>query len=96
MRGRICFTGKPRHTRLQQLAAAGAKVKKTQITDIFTLEDFHTTHDDDEPVILFLHDPDRGLRPAKSDLEKVAPGTTIYVLMVENEEPDRNQTKPAA
>jgi len=95
MRGRPCFTSKPRHARLQNLAAAGAKVKKTQITDIFTLEDFRTTHDDDDPVILFLHDPDRGLRPAKCDLEKVPPGTSIYVLMVEKEDMDREQTKQA-
>ncbi len=80
---------------MQKLAAAGAKVKKTQITDIFTLEDFRTTHGDEEPLILFLHDPDRGLRPAKCDLEKVSSGTSIYVLMVEKEDLARDQTKPA-
>lgn len=94
MRGRLCFTGKPKHRRLQELAKSGNKVKKTQITEIFTLDDFRTTHDDDEPVILFLHDATRGLRPAPSDLEKVSAGTSIYVLMAADEDSAETETQP--
>ena len=67
-----------------RLARRDATIKKTQITDVFTLEDFHLTHGKDA-IVLFLHSEDRGLRPAAADLEKVPPATTLYALVPPND-----------
>ena len=79
-RGRICFTENPTSSRLQALARQDAIIKKTTLTDIFTLEHFHSTYGDDA-VILFLHGEDKGLRPAAAELEDVPAGTTIYAIV---------------
>lgn len=79
-RGRICFTESPTFRNLQNLAQNDAAIKKTRLTKIFTLEDFHRTHGD-EAVILFLDDEDRGLRAAPADLEDLPAGTTIYAFV---------------
>ncbi len=84
MRGRICFTGRPQHDQLARLVAGGATLKNTLITEKFTLADFRATHGEGEPLILFLDDESRGLRPAVADLEEVDPGTTIYTLVPGN------------
>lgn len=81
VRSQVCFTGAPGHAALQELAAGGAVVKKSQITEVFTLEDFRLTYDGRPYHILFLADQARGLRPAPVELERVAPGTTLYVLL---------------
>lgn len=80
-RSQVCFTGAPLHARLQELAAAGSVVKKSQITDIFTLEDFKLTYEGEPYHILFLVDPSKGLRPAPVELQRISPGTTLYVLL---------------
>ncbi|MDE0593610.1 MAG: cation:proton antiporter [Roseibacillus sp.] len=79
-RGRICFSEEPTFLNLQNLARQNAVVKKTLLTEIFTLEHFHTNYGEDA-VILFLHDEDKGLRPAAADLDSVPTGTTIYALV---------------
>jgi hypothetical protein len=81
VRAQICFTGAPDHATLQQLAAGGHVVKKSQITDVFTLEDFHLTYEGQTPVILFIRDESKGLRPAPTEIERIPPGTTLYVLV---------------
>lgn len=79
-RGRICFSEEPTFQNLQNLARHDAVIKKTLLTEIFTLEHFHEIHGADA-VILFLQDDDKGLRPAAADLDNVPAGTTIYALV---------------
>ena len=79
-RSRICFLGAPSFAKLQSLVRRDATIRKTHITDVFTLEDFQSTHGNDA-IVLFLHSDDRGLRPAGADLDKVAPDTTLYALV---------------
>jgi len=79
-RGRICFSEKPTFQKLQNLASREGIIKKTLLTEVFTLEHFHETHGDDA-VILFLHDEETGLRPATADLREIPPGTTLYALV---------------
>ncbi len=81
VRSRTCFTGAPDHAALQQLALAGAVVKKSNITEVFTYEDFRRTYGNQPPVVLFLADESRGLRPAPAEMDKAPPGTTLYVLV---------------
>jgi len=83
MRGRFCFQGGPMFGDLQALVSEGAVVKKTQLTDVFTLEDFQMTHGDDA-IILFLHDTDKGLRPVEAE-EGIEGPVTIYALVKEEE-----------
>lgn len=85
VRSQICFTGHPDHETLQALAKMGAVVKKSQITEIFTYEDFKLTYQDQPYHVLFISDESKGLRPAPAKLEKLQPGTTIYVLLGETE-----------
>ncbi len=86
LRGRICFTGSPTHSRLQGLTFEGAAVKKSNITEVFTLEDFRLTYQNQSAVILFMEGADKVLQPAPAELDKVAPGTTLYVLVPEGAE----------
>jgi len=79
-RGRIAFPGAPTLNDLERLAQKGAKVKKTTITDVFTLEDFRLTHGD-EPIILFTYDEAKGIRPVGENLDKITSGTDIFALM---------------
>ena len=60
-RGRICFSEEPTFQNLQNLACHDGVIKKTLLTEIFTLEHFHEVHGE-EAVILFLHDEGKGLR----------------------------------
>ncbi|NNM30404.1 MAG: sodium:proton exchanger [Akkermansiaceae bacterium] len=83
-RGRICFTDDANFIKLQGLRRRGAVIKKTQITDVFTLDDLHLTHGE-EAVILFLQDNDKGLRPAPADLQDVPVDTTIYAYVIPDE-----------
>lgn len=86
IRAQNCFTGKPDHRQLQQLTHAGALVKKSHITDKFTFEDFQKTYAGTSAIVLFLNDSSKGLRPAPAEIEKLPPGTTLYVLVTENGE----------
>jgi NhaP-type Na+/H+ or K+/H+ antiporter len=88
-RGRICFTDNANFIMLQGLRRRGGIIKKTQITEVFTLQDFHLTHGQDA-VILFLHDQEKGLRPAPADLEDVPGDTTVYAYVLPEDGPGRS------
>ncbi len=92
-RGRICFSNSPSYPKLHNLARDGAIIKKTHLTDVFTLQDFDLTYGQDA-IILFLQDENRNLRPAPAELEKLPPNTTIYALIIpedaENPPPEEN------
>jgi NhaP-type Na+/H+ or K+/H+ antiporter len=87
VRSQICFTGGPDHATLSQLVDEGAVVKKSQITDIYTFEDFRLTYGDPSPPILFLADRSGELRPAPAELKQISPGTTVYFLVHPDAEP---------
>ncbi|GAA5481697.1 cation:proton antiporter [Haloferula sargassicola] len=81
-----CFTGAPDHRKLQQMAHQGALVKKSNLTEKFTFEDFEKTYAGTSAMVLFITDSSRGLRPAPAEIEKLPPGSTLYVLVPENAE----------
>lgn len=85
LRGRLCFSGAPNFEDLRRLARDGGVIKKTLITDKFTLDDFYAEHGG-HAYILFLVSDDKGLRPAPADLEEVASGTTIFAMIPSEEE----------
>lgn len=78
LRSRICFTGTVGCRDLAARVAAGAIMKKTQITEVFDFAQFQAAHP--TAAILFLQDQ-KGLRPAPAELTKVTPGTSIYALV---------------
>lgn len=81
MRGRFCFMGGPKFKEIEAFVRNGAVMKATQITEVYTVEDFRTTYED--AMILFKHDPEKGLSPIESDIEEVqlVGPLTIYALV---------------
>ncbi|MCH7224602.1 cation:proton antiporter [Haloferula sp. A504] len=92
VRSQVCFTRAPEHADLQEFVDKGGVVKKSQITDIFTFEDFALTYEGQPYHILFLSDESKGLRPAPVELERVSRGTTLYVLLPKQETPGDKPT----
>ncbi|MFD2255518.1 cation:proton antiporter [Luteolibacter algae] len=78
------FTERPDHALLTKMVAAGAQMKKTQMTEVFDFENFKRTYP--AAIVMFLADS-RGLRPAPTELTKVAEGTTVYALIPKDEIP---------
>lgn len=83
-RARICFRGETKFRTLEALALQGAKVKKTNLTDVFTLADFFQTHGS-EAHILFMNHPEKGLTPFDNSIKELPQGTIIYSLLPEEE-----------
>ena len=81
MRGRFCFSGGPKFKEIEAFVRNGAVMKATQITTVFTVEDFRATYED--AMILFKHDPEKGLSPIESDIEEIqlVGPLTIYALV---------------
>ena len=79
-RGRIMFTDRPNRKKLESLVLNGAIVKKTTISEQYSYQDFL----DRNPgaTMLFLDSEDKGLRPADEHLKKIAPGVSIYALVI--------------
>jgi len=80
MRGRICFPSRPQFKRLERFAAEGAVIKKTTITEQFSLDDFRELYGD-EHVLLFRVTEDRGLEVAYDKMRTPSPGTTLYAMI---------------
>lgn len=78
VRSRICFEGNPDHATLAALAAGGAKMKKTQITDLFDFAQFKAANPG--AIVMFLEDS-KGLRPAPAVLPKITKGTTVFAMV---------------
>lgn len=87
VRSQICFTGAPGHSSLEAMASGEAVVKKTQLTEVFSFEDFIETYRNTTYVILFVSSPNRGLRPAPAELKAAHSGTTLYYLIDPEEVP---------
>jgi len=79
MRSRILFPGRPNHEELDRLASAGAKIKKTTISDQYNYEQFQA--DNPSAIMLFLDSSDKGLRPATDGDSKISSGTSIYAMI---------------
>lgn len=80
MRGRICFPSRPQFKRLERFAAEGAVIKKTTITEQFTLPDFQKMYGEDH-ILLFRVTEDKGLQVAYNEMKTPTPGTTIYAMI---------------
>lgn len=90
LRSQICFTGGPNHTALSELINQGYLVKKSQITDVYTFEDFQQTYGEESLHVLFLSDRSGGLSPAPEKLKQVSSGTTLYFLAKPDSEPQKD------
>lgn len=82
MRGRYCFLGGPTVAEMASLVERGAVFKATQLTEVFTIEDFQSMHGEDA-VILFREDREGKLRPVEASGEKLKGGMTVYALVFE-------------
>lgn len=79
LRARICFPGRPSLAALNTLVNEGAVIKRTTITEQFTYADFEKIYSENS-VVLFLHSPEKGLRPAADKMREPGQGTTIFAL----------------
>ncbi len=80
MRGRICFPSRPKFKRLEDFAARGGVVKKTTLTEQFTMEDFEKMYGQ-EHILLFRVTEDKGLQVAYDEMRQPTPGTTLYAMI---------------
>ncbi len=85
MRGRFCFLGGPKFADLSSIVGRGAVMKATQLTEVFTLQDFKTTHGDNA-IILFRSDSEKHLVPILDETEDIEGPTTIYSLVIEKDD----------
>ena len=92
MRGRFCFLGGPRFTELSSFVRRGAEMKSTLLTEVFTLEDFKTTHGENA-IILFTETEDKKLSPVLSETEKIEGPITIHSLVIEQDDPETQALK---
>ena len=82
IRGRVCFSSGPTFRQLESFALRGAVVKKTQLTEVFTLEDFRRVHGE-SAIIMFMHDEERGLRPVEAEtIDKIPAEVAIYSFVI--------------
>lgn len=80
MRGRISFPARPQLARLESFASEGAVIKKTTLTEQFTMKDFKELYGD-EHILLYYVTEDRGLLVAHDAMREPAPGTTVYAMI---------------
>jgi len=80
MRGRICFPNRPQYRRLENFAAQGAVIKKTTITDQFTMENFKELYGEDH-ILLFRVTEERGLDIARDEMRAPGSETTLYAMV---------------
>lgn len=80
MRARISFPSRPKFTRLERFAAEGAVIKKTTLTEQFTIKDFQEMYGEDH-ILLFHVSEERGLLVAHDEMRNPAPGTTLYAMI---------------
>ena len=85
MRGRFCFLGGPHFTDLSSFVRMGAEMKKTLLTEVFTLDDFKAIHGENA-IILFKENDEKVLTPILSSAEKLEGPLTIYSLVIEQDD----------
>ncbi len=67
-------------------------MKKTLLTDVFTLEDFKNTHDGDA-IILFTETEEGILTPVLSDAEKIEGPIAIHSLVVAKDDLEKKVSR---
>jgi NhaP-type Na+/H+ or K+/H+ antiporter len=92
MRGRFCFLGGPRYTDLASIVGRGAIMKKTLLTEVFTLDDFKATHGEDA-IILFTETEEGVLTPVLSEAEKIEDPVAIHSLVIEKDDVETKALK---
>ena len=85
MRGRFCFLGGPHFTDLSSFVRMGAEMKKTLLTEVFTLDDFKAIHGENA-IILFKENDEKVLTPILSSAKKLEGPLTIYSLVIEQDD----------
>lgn len=80
MRGRICFPDRPQYHRLENFATQGAVIKKTTITEQFTMDDFKELYGE-EHILLFRITEERGLDVVHDEMRTPGPDTTLYAIV---------------
>ncbi len=89
LQGRVCFQPPSTHAELERKVAAGMVVRRTQLTEEFTLADFRDEHGPDV-VVMFLYAEGR-LTVVTRSTELPETGVTIIALV-----PPRPATKASA
>ena len=84
MRGRICFESRPQFQDLEQFADEGAQIKKTTLTEQFTLDDFRKMYGE-RTIILFLDNKEKGLHVSHCEMKEPSAGTTVYAMIPSQE-----------
>ncbi len=79
-RGRICFPDRPPFKRLETFAAQGAVIKKTTLTEQFTIEDFNNLYGEDS-ILLFYVTEEKELKIAHDNMREPSAGTTLYAMI---------------
>ena len=79
-RVRACFKGAPTFKEMNEIFTKPHIVKKTTLTEVFTLDHFFEQYGEDT-MVLFISDAKHGLRPVEGELKKVSDDTTIYALI---------------
>ena len=80
MRGRICLPNRPQYEALEEFVAQGASIKKTTLSDQFTIDDFKELYGEDY-ILLFYSTEERGLEVAHDSMRALSPGTKIYAMI---------------
>ncbi|MEN8773371.1 MAG: cation:proton antiporter [Akkermansiaceae bacterium] len=92
MRGRFSFFGGPGFGELASIVGRGGIMKKTLLTEVFTLEDFRRTHGDNA-IVLFTETEDKKLTPVHSETEKIEGPIAIHSLVIEQDDPETKALK---
>ena len=80
MRGRICFPNRPQLRDLESFIAEGAVIKKTSLSEQFTIEDFKELSGEDH-ILLFRVSEERGLEIDHDEMRPPGPESTLYALI---------------
>ena len=94
MRGRFCFVGGPRFADLSSFVGRGAVMKKTLLTEVFTLDDFKAMHGKNA-IILFTEAEDGVLTPVAANEAKVEMEgqMAIHALVIEKDSVEEKALK---
>ncbi len=83
LRGIICFPQRPQFKELESFAHDGASVKKTTLSEQFTMEDFKERYGEDFILLFYVRDDQKGLRVAYDEMREPRAGATIYAMVKE-------------
>lgn len=95
LRGRLVFDRAVNRDQLAQRLAAGAKIKKTSLTDKFSWSDYRAKYGE-ASAVLFVVDPAGRLSVCSDETEpKAPPGATLIALVSPEASPPEPAARPA-